>query len=110
MKTALALAKEGLNKQELLSLLINKWEIPDHEQEHYGIISYLRQWDSSYVRESIHEGTIGHTGYTYCVVYRSCSPATLKNYKRLNVSFREAAIGNFAIIQPVLEPQTQSQQ
>jgi len=104
MKTALQLAKEGIGKQELLSTLTNCWEISPYLQARLGIdIYFLRRWNSNYVREEIQDGIITYEHDDYCVIYRSCSPATLKNHLQLNISFRQHEIGNFALIQPVLE-------
>jgi len=104
MKTALQLAKEGIGKQELLSVLTNTWEISPYLQKRLGIGNYfLRKWDADFVREEIQDGTIYYMDTPYCVIYRSCSPGTLKNHLELRISFRESDIGNFAIIQPVLE-------
>jgi len=99
---ALELAKRGISKQELLSALINIWELTPGTCEGYKITTFLRKWEVSYVLRTIKEGCITYEDIDYSVVYRSCSPASLRKHTECKLSFRCASVGNFVLIQPVL--------
>lgn len=101
--SALQLAKEGVSKQQMLSLLTNSWELSAAELLAYGITGYhLRRLDSQWLKDNIKEGSFTYDLITYCAIYRSCNPATMTRYKNIRVSFRESDVGNFALLQPVM--------
>jgi hypothetical protein len=93
----------GLNKQHILSVLTNCWELDSEDIIEFGLTNYvLHTYPASYIRAMIKDGLLTLDGRDYSVIYRSCGPATLKNYKEGRISYRAHPLGNFAIIQPVL--------
>jgi hypothetical protein len=102
MATALELAKSGLSKSKVLAILTNDWNINYTLHRPLDIHEYyVRRWESSYVRELIRDGMITHEAVTYAVIYRSCTPSSMKHHLEMKCSFRASGNGNFVLIQPV---------
>jgi hypothetical protein len=98
---SIALAKSGYSLQEVLAALTNRWDLSIDEQRAYKVHTYyVRRWKATYVRNGIDDGIITHDGIPYCVIYRSCTPASLKNVDEVKISFRAGDYGNFALVQP----------
>jgi len=100
--SALSLAKRGLSKQRLLHLLTNKWELTSEEQKLCSITHYFMcTYPTHIIRLDIRDGCITDNDIQYCVIYRSCTPASLRTVTTVRISFRASGNGNFALIQPV---------
>lgn len=98
---SIIMARNGYNTQEVMAVMTNAWDITEETRRKYRIhIYYVRKWGCGFVRNEIHDGIITHDGIPYCVIYRSCTPASLKQAKYVHVSFRAGDFGNFALIQP----------
>lgn len=98
---SITLAKAGYSLQEVLAALTNKWDLSPEELAAYKVHNYyMRRWDAKYVRSGIDDGIITHDGIPYCVIYRSCTPASLRTVAEVKVSFRAGDYGNFALVQP----------
>lgn len=100
--TALHYAKYGHSKQQLLALLSNKWDLTPEEINALELQAYyLLQWEGKYLAKQIVNGTVlDSDGYEYAVVYRSCTPSSAFKSEQIRISFRQSALGNFAIVQP----------
>lgn len=99
--SALHIACTGANKAELLTKLTNNWELTDVEREELYVSSYyIKCWEGSYLRNRIHDGLIVEDNISYCVIYRSCTPANIFKAITVKLSFRASALGNFVLIQP----------
>lgn len=99
--SALELAKSGENKNKLLALLTNSWELLSCDKLKLGITNYyLLQWSGQYLKDNIHDGLLVDDDITYCVIYRGCTPSQAFKSPQVRVSFRASSVGNVAIIQP----------
>jgi len=100
--SALTLAKQGLSKSKVLSMLTNEWDLTTSQQKLLDIHEYyVRRWEASYIRNIIRDGLITHETVTYAVIYRSCTPASLRLAAEVKCSFRASGNGNFVLIQPI---------
>lgn len=100
--TALELAKKGFSKSAALALLTNEWDLTTTQQSMLDIHEYyVRRWEAKYVRSLIREGMLTHEAVTYAVIYRSCTPASLRHVTEVKCSFRASGNGNFVLIQPI---------
>lgn len=82
--------KYNISKSELHSILINAFYVPleiaTPALKHY----FTRSWESSYVRDEIHEGILVHNHVPYMVVYHQCTPARIHKSPDVLCSFRIA--------------------
>ena len=101
--SVLKLAKAGTSRSILLSALTSSWELDDAMLARCEVTMYRRaKMQIGAFKNLLKDGTISFLEEPYCVIYRSCTPASLRNYKEVQISYRASPLGNFALVQPVL--------
>ena len=103
MADSFTLAKRGYTKSSALALLTGEWNLTTRQQELLDIHQYyVRKWETSWVRNTIRDGLLTHEGISYAVIYRSCTPASLRGTVEVKCSFRASGNGNFVLVQPTI--------
>lgn len=88
-QAAILLAKQGVSKYKLHSVLINYWDIDDGYQELLEEY-FLLKWEGRHAREAVQGGRIVRNGVSYSVVFHNCTPAKVGRSNYVMLSFRKA--------------------
>jgi len=107
--TAISLAKQGISKNKLHSILLNCWKIDEKYHpflEGYFLLKWSGPWTQKVIQNG--NGVIVRDGVSYHVVFHAQSPVKIKNAETVLLSFRKATEIStaYVLIKPFLKEST----
>jgi hypothetical protein len=87
----------------------NSFSLPPEITDSYIRSQFLLHKSPSFILSHLHDGTIEQYGETFNVVWRNCTPHSIKSHAQISCSFRafhrDLEIESYVIITPLSERQ-----
>ncbi len=91
------LARNGVSRARLQDAMVEKWNLSPQEQDRMYVY-VLHKWKTAYFFTCLQQGKVVREGVTYNVVWHKCTPAAVKKFEEVLVSFRYSGFSKTAYI------------